>query len=80
MPQKEYDFVQVYLKRDVALKLAQICIDAKHEQLFISKSDLLRAMLNNGTIVEYAIKHIIYDKTGENWTWNFPARRVKYPP
>lgn len=71
MTYNEYAFVQVYLKKDVADRLNQICKDAKNERIFISKSDLLRVMLNNATIIEYAVKHIIYDKSG---TLNFPSQ------
>ena len=62
----DYDFVQVELKSDVAKRIKEICDDAKRNNIFISKSDLLRIMLNNGTIIEYTIKTFVYNKKVKN--------------
>ena len=62
----DYDFVNVSLKKDVADHLSQIITDAEKYNIFISKSDLLRLMMNDPLIIEYAIKKWINDKKDKN--------------
>ena len=62
----EYDFVKISVKKDVADQINQICDDAKKYGINVSKSELLRVMLNDGHVIEYTIKKIVYDKNNKN--------------
>ena len=62
MTPDEYDFVKISIKKDVAEQIDTICNDAKKYGIFISKSDLLRTMINDSLVIEYAIKKIVYNK------------------
>lgn len=55
-----YDFVNVKLKSDVSNQINQICEDCKKELgIAITKSDLLRILLNDSIVIEYAVKQYL---------------------
>ena len=59
---EEYDFVKISVKKDIAEQINTICNDAKKYGIHISKSELLRVMVNDGNVIEYVIKKIVYNK------------------
>lgn len=62
MAHDEYNFVKVSLKEDVAKQIDTICNDLQKEcEVFVSKSDLLRIMVNDKNVIEYVVKKIVYD-------------------
>jgi len=59
----EYDFVKVSLKKDIAKQIDTICNDLQKEcGIFVSKSELLKVMIQDKNVIEYVVKKILYEK------------------